>query len=139
MGTRVRDLERARAVRPLRRAVQMRLQLEPLAPLRPAGPEEEAEERGGTIAERFGAFHRRNPQVYEALKGRALEMRRRGVTRYSISGLFELLRWQYAMQTQGGEYRLNNDFRAPYARLLMAENEALAGFFETRCRREERD
>lgn len=138
MGARVRDIERERGLRPLRRAVQMRLELEPLAPLRPPLPGAAGEEGRGSIDERFAAFHARNPQVYEALRARALAMRRRGVERYSIAGLFELLRWQYAMQTAGGEYKLNNDFRAPYARLLMEQEAALAGFFEVRCRREER-
>lgn len=138
MGASLTDLSRARGLRPARRAaVQMRFQLEP-APLLPL-VEAEAGEGRWTIAERFGAFHRRNPQVYAALRASALAMRRRGVTRYSIAGLFELLRWQYAMQTAGGEYKLNNDFRAPYARLLMEQEAELAGFFETRCRREERD
>lgn len=32
----------------------------------------------------------------------------------------------------GDEYKLNNDYRAFYARLLMANEPELAGFFETR-------
>ena len=133
MGAGVKQVARKRAVRPLQMQFRLAPARETLAPIRPA----ETGERG-TIEERFRAFHQRNPQVFEVLKARALEMRRRGVTKYGIAGLFELLRWQYAMQTQGGAYRLNNDFRAPYARKLMDEVPGLAGFFEVRWRREER-
>jgi len=94
-------------------------------------------ERGATIAERFDSFHKQNPHVYEALCKLALQMKRRGVTRYSIKGLFEQLRWLYALQTQGEEYKLSNDFTSRYARLLLERNPELQGFFALRELRSE--
>ena len=88
--------------------------------------------KGASLQERFEAFHRANPAVYAALKRLALDMRRKGVRRYGIGGLFELMRWSYAVQTQGDEYRLNNDYRSRYARMLMNDVADLAGFFEVR-------
>lgn len=100
---------------------------EPLPPIvRPAV------NRCDTLQQRFESFHRANPAVYAALKRLALDMRRRGVRRYGIGGLFELLRWQYAMQTHGDDYALNNNWRSRYARLLMDEVPELRGFFEVR-------
>ncbi len=95
------------------------------------------DERPRTIAEQFEAFHQDNPHVYLALVRLAMDLVRRGVRQYSINGLFEILRWQYALQTRGEPYRLNNNYRALYARLLMREVPALDGFFETRARRSE--
>jgi len=96
-------------------------------------------ERGMTIAERFALFCEANPTVYVRLREMALAMRRRGRERYSINGLFEALRWQHAMQTDDptSEFRLNNDYRALYARRLMDAEPELAEFFETRTLRSE--
>ena len=87
---------------------------------------------GATIAEQFAAFHKANPQVYLSLRRLALGLRGRGVQSYGIAGLFEQLRWTYTLQTGGDAYKLNNNYRSHYARLLMEENPALVGFFETR-------
>lgn len=92
---------------------------------------------GATIEERFCSFHAANPHVYRELRSMALSIRRRGATRYGIAGLFEVLRYRYSLQTSGDDYKLNNDFRALYARLLMRHEPELDGFFETRCRRSE--
>ena len=93
-----------------------------------------AYERQMTIAQRFEMFHAANPTVYARLREMALGLRRRGRERYSINGLFEALRWQHAMQTDDptSEFKLNNDFRALYARRLMEREPDLADFFETR-------
>lgn len=85
-----------------------------------------------TIADQFAAFHAANPGVYVALRRLALGLKGRGFRRYGIGGLFEQLRWTYALQTGGDVYKLNNNYRSHYARLLMDENPTLAGFFETR-------
>lgn len=90
-----------------------------------------------TIAAQFEAFHAANPGVYQALRRLALDMRRRGVRSYGMKGLFEILRWQYALQTQGEPYKLNNNYTSHYARLLMKNEPALAHFFETRQQRKQ--
>lgn len=99
-------------------------------------PVEPEYEREATIQERFEAFHRANPHVYAALKNLALQMLRKGVRQYGMSGLFEILRWQFALQTKGEPFKLNNDFRSRYTRLLMQQEPELQGFFETRTLRE---
>lgn len=92
--------------------------------------------REATIQQRFEAFHAANPQVYAALRSLALQMVGGGVRSYGIKGLFELLRWQYAIQTKGEPYRLCNSYTSRYARLLMQREPALRGFFEVRALRE---
>lgn len=89
---------------------------------------------GQSIEERFDAFHGRNPQVYKALRQLALDMRGRGVRHYGIKALFEVLRYEYALRTEGDTFKLNNNYTALYARLLMEQEPELAGFFETRRR-----
>jgi hypothetical protein len=84
-----------------------------------------------TIDEAFARFHEDNPHVYDELRMLALRARRRGATKIGIGMLFEVLRWRQTLRTDGDAYKLNNNYRSRYARMLMAEPE-LAGCFETR-------
>jgi hypothetical protein len=86
---------------------------------------------GATLQERFEAFHAENPHVYTALRRRALAVKERGVKHYGIAALFEVLRFS-ALMTTGEEWKLNNSYRAFFARKLMAEVPELEGFFEIR-------
>lgn len=92
--------------------------------------------REATILERFEAWHALNPHVYVELRRLALDMVRRGSTRLSISMLTEVLRWS-ALQTRPDAqgYKINNDFRALFARMLSDNEPELAGRFELRARR----
>lgn len=93
---------------------------------------EEVDGRGLSHEERFWLFHRANPHVYEALRESALRLKRGGWEHYGIARLVEGLRYQRSFQTTSDDYKINNNHRAFYARLLMEREPALAGFFETR-------
>ena len=88
---------------------------------------------GLTLEQQFEAFHAENPHVYSALRHLALDAARHG-RRLGIGMLFEVLRWQYAMTTtdEASEFKLNNNYRAFYARLLMEREPELQDYFETR-------
>ena len=87
-----------------------------------------------SITEKFYRFHSRNPHVYNLIVELAYRMKRSGVHKFGLKGIFEYLRWQYSMQTQGDRYKLNNVFTALYARRIMACEPGLKDFFETRKR-----
>jgi hypothetical protein len=59
-------------------------------------------------------------------------MRRRGREKWGIAGIFEVLRWNRAMQTDAPDYKLCNTHRAFYARMLMEQEPELRGFFDLR-------
>lgn len=88
-----------------------------------------------SIDARFWAYHRANPEVYERLRSKALRLRRQGFSRYSIKTLVEVLRWEDDVETDDPNtgYRINNVYTSRYARLLMAREPELRGFFETRA------
>ncbi len=86
-----------------------------------------------TIAESFQEFHTLNPHVYDILRREALLVKGAG-KRVSMKGLFEHLRWEYMVHTNHQDYKLNNNYTAHYARMLMEREPELAGFFETRRR-----
>lgn len=87
---------------------------------------------GEGAAARFWAFHEANPRVYADLRRFALEARAKGQRRLSIKLLCERVRWFVEIETQGEPFKVNNTFTAWYARLLMKNERALAGMFETR-------
>jgi hypothetical protein len=88
---------------------------------------------GMTLEQQFEAFHAENPHVYEMLRRLSLDAARLG-RRIGIGMLFEVLRWQSAMTTtdEASEFKLNNNYRAFYARLLMEREPELQEYFETR-------
>jgi hypothetical protein len=97
-------------------------------------PIKPVEQPEATIAQRFARFHDDNPQVYSMLVSLARGLRARRPRKLGISMLFEVLRWQYYVQTDTDEdYNLNNDFRAPYARLIMEQEPDLQAAFNIRA------
>lgn len=86
------------------------------------------------IQEKFEAFHAENPGVYAELVKLALRVRGAGRARYGIATLFEVMRYRRDIQTSGDVFKLNNNFRALYARKIMEENPELDGLFATRTR-----
>lgn len=92
---------------------------------------------GDTIETRFAKFHALNPHVFNALRDLALSLKRGGQRQYGIAALFEVLRFRGALRTQGDGFKLNNSYRALYARKLMQDVPELQGFFETRRRHNE--
>lgn len=87
-----------------------------------------------SIDARFAEFHTGNPHVYTELVTLARQAHHRGYRRIGIELLFSALRWRSMMTTTADEYgfKLNNDFRSRYARLIMAAHPELAGIFATR-------
>jgi hypothetical protein len=81
---------------------------------------------------RFEEYHAANPQVYEKLREFALAARRAGRTLMSINMLHERLRWYTTVEAVGDDFKVNNNYRPYYARLLMKNEPQLAGMFETR-------
>jgi len=90
--------------------------------------------KGATIEDRFREFDAANPHVYEALVDLCRRVQARGRKRWSINAAFEVPRYRWTMQTirREGEFKLNNNFRAYYARMIEAQEPELAGFFELR-------
>jgi len=86
-----------------------------------------------SIHDRFTDFHVLNPSVYKAIVEIARVMQGRGIPKMGIALIFERLRWLHFIDTRGAEgFKLSNDFRAEYARLIMRQEPSLAGFFEIR-------
>lgn len=91
-----------------------------------------------TITEKFDAFHDKNPQVFILLESMAKEMiEGRNRRKIGISLLCEVLRWNYYMATNdpNSEFKINNNYRAHYARMLVAAHPEWEDVFELRVRK----
>ena len=88
-----------------------------------------------TIEDNFNAFHNKNPHVYKSLVDMAKEYRlQRRSSRVGIKTLWEALRWSYFITTTDDAFKLNNNYSALYARMIMANEPELSGLFEIRRR-----
>ena len=87
--------------------------------------------RADQIYARFKLFHAENPEVWTLFKRFAFEVIRRGREHYSVNAIFERIRWHVDIETESSdELKLNNDFRAYYARMFHAKHDIM--LFELR-------
>lgn len=87
----------------------------------------------GTAAEQFEQFHADNPQVYDVLVRLAREwVANTGRRKLAIATLLERARWEIAMATSDPDYKINNNHKPYYARLIMQQETGLDGMFDLR-------
>ena len=83
----------------------------------------------------FNDFHAAHPEVYVQLVRLARSWQANGSAKLGIATLFEVLRWNSHMNpAKDGGYKLNNNYRALYARLIMNKEPDLKGIFDVRER-----
>lgn len=85
------------------------------------------------IDRHFRTFHENNPEVYVELVRLARQLHGRGHDRIGIGMLFEVIRWKRHLETVDvSGFKLNNNYRSRYARLIMEQEPDLFGVFELR-------
>ena len=79
-------------------------------------------------------FHAENPGVYMQLVGYARQAKQAGYSRIGIELPWNRMRWDWMLRTSadGTGFKLNQNYKAFYARLIMEQEPDLAGMFETR-------
>jgi hypothetical protein len=93
-------------------------------------------EAGGKsiLFEKFLMFHRENRHVLDLLLRFTMQLHARGRTHYGIGAVFERVRWHLAIETtEDTGLKLNNNYRAYYARLIMLLRPELGVVFQTRA------
>lgn len=85
-----------------------------------------------STAEKFEQFHADNPVVYATLCSLAREWVARTGRPAGIGQLTERCRWEIAMRTNDPQFKINNNYRPYYARLIMISEPDLTGIFELR-------
>lgn len=86
----------------------------------------------GDHAAKFKAFHDANPWVADRLIAMTRTLMLKGHKRVGIGMLFEVLRWNHLQSTVGDPFKLNNNYRAYYVRLIEQRCPDMVGLFEKR-------
>jgi len=79
--------------------------------------------------EQFDAAH---PQVWELFVQFAFRAIKKGYKRYGAKTIFEAIRYHCDIVTDDGDFKLNNNYTAYYARKFHAVFPNYKNFFETR-------
>lgn len=79
----------------------------------------------------FADYHMKNPYVYNRFTELANELKLSGKKKYSAWAIIQRIRWDYDLRTEesGESFRINNNYTALYARLLIKSNPDFKGFF----------
>lgn len=93
----------------------------------------ECKTRKDEMREQVSRFHKENPEVWTLFVKFSREIKSRGFKNYSVNAIFERIRWE---KDAGGDgetsFKLNNNYRAFYARRFMRMYPQHDGFFRTR-------
>jgi hypothetical protein len=90
--------------------------------------------RADQIFKRFCEFHVANPRVWELFVRFTRELVDRGFEHYSVDAVIQRIRWHVNIETKGEEVKINDHYRAYYARMFIAKYPQFDGFFELRKR-----
>lgn len=77
------------------------------------------------------------PEVCDLFERLALQVRSRGLERYSADALTHQIRWHFNIERGDREFKANNNWTSVLARWFLAKHPELPKFFETRERRKE--
>lgn len=79
------------------------------------------------------SFHDAHPEVWDLFVRFTFEIINRGYEHYSVNAVFERIRWEIDAGGDGTHaFKLNNNYRAFYARRFMNMFPEHRGFFRTR-------
>jgi len=90
--------------------------------------------RCATLEQSFLFFNTANPHIWEEIKRRARLLLRNGAKRIGIKMIYESIRYDYAIHTNGSRPKLNNNYTAFYARKLSELPDMPPGVIELRER-----
>ncbi len=87
------------------------------------------------IQEACSAFHEANPEVWDLFVRFTLQRIQQGYEHYSVAAIFERVRWETDKGADSPALKLNNNFRAFYARRFAAWYPVQKDFFRTRVQK----
>lgn len=87
-----------------------------------------------TIEAQFMRFHADHPNVYRRLVALARILKERGHRHLGIGMLWETIRYEHmaGLPDAAETFKLNNNYRSRYARMIMAREADLSEIFELR-------
>jgi predicted PolB exonuclease-like 3'-5' exonuclease len=82
----------------------------------------------------FLAFHSSNPHIMDAIVRYTRQLITAGHKHFGMGAVFERIRWDYAVSTLADTkgFKINNNYRSRYVRLLEATHPQFKGFYRQR-------
>ena len=78
-------------------------------------------------------FHKAHPEVWQMFVRFTFDRISRGFKNYSVNAIFERIRWETdTVRNDDSQFKLNNNYRAFYARAFMKKYPEHEGFFRLR-------
>ncbi len=99
------------------------------------------EQLQGDLQERkevWWEWHKENPQVWNNFEKYTLEAIATGRKHYSHWAIINRIRWNSEIETNGGEFKISNDYIGFYARLFHARHPEHKDFFRLKQLKEEK-
>lgn len=90
--------------------------------------------RADQIQIAFENFHHANPSVWQFFKSYTFDVVNSGRKHYSADAICHRIRWYKSIEEGDGEFKINNNFTAYYARMFDEEFPKHKGFFRNRRR-----
>ena len=67
----------------------------------------------------FRKFHRNNPMVFHRVVKLTNRLKKRGKKHYNIETILGVIRYDIDVDTVGDQFKINNNYKPFYARMLM--------------------
>ena len=91
------------------------------------------ENRCEEMREQVKAYHKEHPEIFRLFVMYTFQMIDSGKKNYSVSSIWERIRWHKDAGSDGEtQFKINNNYRAFYARAFMERYPLHKGFFHTR-------
>ena len=88
--------------------------------------------------EKWWAWHKANPKVWEKFEEYTFQAIQSGRKKYSQWAIINRIRWNEEIETKGGDFKISNDYICFYARLFHARHPRYKGFFSIKPLKEEK-
>ena len=99
---------------------------------------EQLEQKLQERKEAWWGWHKKNPQVWDKFEEYTLEAIKTGRKHYSHWAIINRIRWNREIETNGGEFKISNDYISFYARLFHARHPNHNDFFRLKQFKEEK-
>lgn len=84
------------------------------------------------LQKKWKQFHQDNPEVWRLFVRFTFDAINAGYNHYSVASVIERIRWHTAIDTKGDTFKINNNWKAYYARYFHEQFPKHDGFFRTR-------
>ncbi len=89
--------------------------------------------RHDQLQEKVREYHKAHPEVWDLFVKFSFELMDRGYKHYSVSGVFDRIRWEQGAGADGTSvFKLSNDYKPFYARAFMKQYPEAVGFYRLR-------